>query len=79
MATYKLTRDSFDEESGEMERKTKNYPTLQAMLDIVCNVMNAPRKNGFLKVMSVSVVGDDVTITIEQTPSDYIKKKNGMF
>lgn len=77
MATYTLIRDSFDEESGEMERKKKTYPSLQAMMDIVCNVMNAPRKNGFLKVMSARVIDDDVTITIEQTPSDYIKKKYG--
>ena len=78
MTTYTLVRDSFDDESGEMERKTKTYPSLKAMLDIVCNVMNAPRKNGFLKVMSVSVDDDDVKITIEQSPSDYIKKKYGM-
>lgn len=78
MAKYVLIRDSFDEESGEMETKTKTYPTLDSMLQIVCNVMNAPRKNGYLKIMSVAFVGDDLTITIEQQPSDYIKKKMGL-
>lgn len=75
MATYTLIRDSFDDEAGEMERKKKEYTNLQEMLKIVCNVMNAPRKNGYQKEMSAFVSGDNITVVIEQKLSGYIQKK----
>lgn len=77
MTKYYLTRDAFDEESEEFERKTREYATLDDVLKIVENVMNAPRKNGWLKVLShvIDDGNDTLTFVIDQEMSAHMKKK----
>ncbi len=78
MTQYYVTRDAYDEESEEFERKTKEYGSLDKALAIVENVMNAPRKNGFIKVLSheIDEESDKLTFVIDQIMSEHMKKKN---
>ena len=77
MTQYYVTRDAYDEESEEFERKTKEYGSLGKALEIVENVMNAPRKNGFIKVLShkIDEESDTITFVIDQIMSDHMRKK----
>lgn len=58
---------------------TDEYTDIKEALDNIADEFNAPRRNGFIPEMTVTVDEDDnVVVTIEQKLSQHMAKKLGL-
>ena len=66
----------FSERRNAWMNYTENYGNdCKAMLDNIASEFNAPRKNGYIPVMSVATDNGNVIVTIEQKLSNHMLKK----
>ena len=79
MPTIIVSGMEYSERKNAWMRYTENYTDISEALENIASEFNAPRKNGYIPIMTVSKNDDgQITVNIEQKLSQHMAKKLGL-
>jgi glutaredoxin-related protein len=69
----------YSERKNAWMKYSESYTSVTEALENIASEFNAPRKNGYIPIMTVSVDDDDnVIVNIDQKLSQHMAKKLGL-